>query len=244
MKKKARVADTQKSALGLANTLDDLLARIRAHLSASGDLSRQQVIKRTADLGWAANVVAHSLAKERIRVRLLDLIENQARFEQHLNQGTQITPGRKATLRTLRNRLIRYAREFGVVHEELALKDEWNEILAAVKGVQGGPAIVKAAMQRGLRPSEFSDADLNRWGDERKRANCTYVYVQLAQTYFRAAIRSSGLTAKLPCCNCDCRTHPPYRVKIADFPPKLQKQLKGVFQCVSEHRQEQVRMSR
>ena len=243
MNKKTKIADTQKSALGLTNTLDDLLARIRAHLSASGDLSRQQVTKRMGDLGWAANEVARSLAKERIRVRLRKLIEGGERFDHHLSRSTQLTQGRKATLRALRNRLIRYAGEFGLVHETLALKDEWNEILAAVKGVQGGPAIIKSAIQKGLRPSTFSDADLADWSDERKRANCTNVYVQLAQSSFRAAIRSSRLTAKLPWCNCDCRTRSPYRVKIADFPVKLQEELKGVFQCVSEHRQELAQMS-
>jgi hypothetical protein len=131
-----------------------------------------------------------------------------------------------------RNRLIRYAREFGLSHGTFEIGDDWQEILAAVRNVQSGPTIVKAAIRMGRRPSKFSDADLDLWAQERKREKCSYVYVQFAQTRFRAAIRRSGLERQLPLLNCGRRTRPQYRIMIADLPTQLREELKGVLQSL------------
>jgi hypothetical protein len=244
MKKSTKTTADAGDSLGPTNSLEDLLSRIRVYLTTKGDMSRQQVTKRMGDLGWTANVIARSLPKRRSRVRLSELIEGEARFGKHLNDGTPISLQRKATLRALRNRLIRYAREFGLFHESFQINDDWSQIRAAVWRVQGGPAIVKAAIRQGRRPSEFSEADLKAWGDERKRKNRTYVYVQMAQSGFRAAIRRSGLEGQLPLLNCGRRTRPQYRIKIADLPSKLREELEGVFACLNKHRQEQALMYR
>jgi hypothetical protein len=244
MEKSTKTTADAGESLGPTDSLEDLLTRIRVHLSTKGDLSKQQVRKRTADFAWAANVIARSFDKPTNRVRLSELVESEARFRSYLDQRTQAPPRRKAVLRWLRKRLIRYAREFGLLHESFQINDEWSQIRAAVRKVEGGPAIVKAAIRMGRRPSEFSEAYLKAWGDERKRKNRTYVYVQMAQSGFRAAIRRSGLEGQLPLLNCDRRTRPQYRIKIADLPTKLRKELKGVFQCLDKHRQEQALMSR
>jgi hypothetical protein len=136
--------------LGPTNSLEDLLTRIRVHLTTKGDLSRQQLRKRSADFAWAASVIARSLDKPTNRVRLSELVGSEARFRSYLDQRTQATPRRKAVLRWHRNRLIRYAREFGLLHESFQINDEWSQIRAAVRKVQGGPAIVKAAIRRGV----------------------------------------------------------------------------------------------
>jgi hypothetical protein len=243
MKKNAKKTANSEDSLGPTNSLDDLLFRIRAHLITEGTLSHQQVIRRMGGLGSTANVIARSLSKRRNRVRLSELVEGEERFDKHLNEWTQLSPGRKATLHGLRNRLIRYAREFGLFHEAFAISDEWNEIVAAVRSVQSGPTIVKAAIRMGRRPSQFSDADLDVWGQGRKRENCSYVYVQLAQTRFRAAIRCSGMEGKFPLLDCGPRTGPQYRIRIADLPTKLRDELRGVLECVNKRRQERVQMS-
>jgi hypothetical protein len=242
MEKSTKTTADAGDSLGPTNSLDDLLSRIRVHLTLKGDMSRQQVIKRMGDLGWTANVIARSLPKQRSRIRLSELIEGGARFEKHLNEWTPISPQRKATLHAFRSRLIRYAREFGLLHESFQINDEWSQIRAAIRKIKGGSAIVKAAIRQGRRPSEFSEADLKAWGDERKRKNRTYVYVQMAQSEFRAAIRRSGLEGQLPLLNCGRRTRPHYRIKIADLPSKLREELEGVFACLNKHRQEQALM--
>lgn len=244
MENNAKTTAKFEDSLGPTNLLDDLLLRVRAHLITEGDLSPQQVIKRMGDLGWAANVIACSLSKRRKRVRLSELVEGEERFRVYLDQNTQAPPGRKAVLRSLRSGLVRYAREFGVIHEAFEISDEWDEILAAVSNVLSAPTIVKAAIQMGRRPSEFSDADLDVWGQERKRENCSYVYVQLAQTRFRAAIRCSGMEAKLPLLECGPRTRPQYRIRIADLPTKLREELRGVFECRETNRQKGAQMFR
>jgi hypothetical protein len=244
MEKSTKTTADAGDLLGPTNSLDDLLTRIRAHLSAKGDLSRQQVRQRSADFAWTANVIARSFDKPTNRVRLSELVGSEARFRSYLEQRTQAPPRRKAVLRCHRNRLIRYARELGLFHEAFEINDEWSQIRAAVRKVQGGPAIVKAAIRRGRRPSEFSEEDLKAWGDERKRKNRTYVYVEMAQSGFRAAIRRSGLEGQLPLLNCGRRTRTQYRIKIADLPSKLRQELEGVFACLNNHRQERSLMSR
>jgi hypothetical protein len=243
MEKCTKTTADAGDSLGPTNSLEDLLTRIRVHLTTKGDLSRQQLRKRSADFAWAARVIARSFDKPTNRVRLSELVGSEARFRSYLDQRTQATPRRKAVLRWHRNRLIRYAREFGLLHESFQVNDEWSQIRAAVRKVQGGPAIVKAAIRMGRRPSEFSEADLKAWGDERKRKNRTYVYVQMAQSGFRAAIRRSGLEGQLPLLNCGRRTRPQYRIRIADLPTKLRDELKGVLECVNKRRQERLQMS-
>jgi hypothetical protein len=243
MKKNAKTTADDRNSLGPTNLLDDLLFRVRAHLITEGDLNHQQVIKRMGDLGWTANVIARSLGKPRNRVRLSQLVVGEARFKKHLNQFPQISPRRMAMLNCHRTRLVRYAREFGVANEAFEISDEWDEILTVVSNVLSAPTIVKAAIQIGRRPSEFSDADLSTWGEEQKRKNGSYVYVQMAQSRFRAAIRGSSLEGKLPLLNCNRRNRSPYRIKIASLPSKLRKELKGVLKCVTKHRRERARMS-
>jgi hypothetical protein len=225
---------TNAAVLGPTNSLEDLLTRTRAHLSAKPDWSRQKVIKRMADLGWTANVIADSLNKRRDLVLLSELVENAAQFQIHLDERTKFSPARKGTMRSLRNRLIRFAREFGLLHESFQIGDEWSQIRMAVNCVPGGKAIVKDAVRIQRRPSEYSDADLNAWAEERKKQSCSYVYVQQAQSYFRAAIRGSGLERELPLLNCCRRSRPEYRISIAKFPRKLRDELEEIIGCVNK----------
>lgn len=240
MENNIRKTASLEVSLGPTNSLDDLLVRIRAHLITEGVLNPKQVIRRMGDLGWTANVIASSLGKSRNRVRLSQFVMGEARFKEHLRQWQQLSPRKAARLNCHRTRLVRYAREFGMVHGAFEISDEWDEILAAVNNVQSAPTIVKAAIQQGRRPSEFSDADLDTWGDKQKGKNQSYVYVQMAQSRFRSAIRSSNLEVKLPQLNCDRRTRPQYRIRIADLPSKLRKELKGVIRCVTKHRRKRV----
>jgi len=221
--------------LGTASSLEDLLSCIRADLSTNQEWSRQQVIKRMADLGWIANVIARSLRKPRDSVRLSELVESEARFRTYLDETAKPPPARKTGMCSLRNRLIRYAREFGLVHECFRIEEEWSQIRMAVKSFSGAKAIVKDAVRIQRRPSEYSDADLNEWAEERKTQSCSYVYVQQAQSCFRTAIRSSGLEGKLPLLTCARRSPPEYLIPIRKFPRKLRTELEAIIKCANKN---------
>jgi hypothetical protein len=230
--------------LGPQDSVEDLLLRIRTDLNKDSSLSKPQVIQRLGDLGWTANLIARCLDKPRSRIRLIELIESEARFEAQLNQVHGYSQHGQARLRSQRRNLIRHAQRFGLRHDSFCIREQWAEIAAAVKFTPGGCAIVKAAIRLRLRPCEFSDADLVAWSRARTAKGRTFVYVRMAEAAFRAAIRGAGLEKRLPHLNCSRRTRPQYRMKLEDLPRKLREEIEEVLECVAKGRHRRSKMFR
>lgn len=123
--------------------------------------------------------------------------------------------------------LLKSAKELGCLSQNAEIPEAWQPIFTAAK--EGGcQQIVLYAIRQGiLSPSQFSNRNLDRWGEVliiRKRQRS---YVTWLKNHFRAVIRMHGLTQLLPLLS--PQRNYPYGIPTESMPPKLQQEIRDIL---------------
>ena len=116
--------------------------------------------------------------------------------------------------------LLRHAGKFGWLSGDTAIVDSWKPVVAALKKAPVPSSLVRFAMVNGKQPANFSDADLQSWGETMIRRGRQYKTVRMAKSWFRKTIVDAGLERLFPKLN----LHPQpsyYGIKISDMPEPL-----------------------
>jgi hypothetical protein len=127
-------------------------------------------------------------------------------------------------------RLLRRAEELGWVSGNQAVAEAWNPIWIALKQVPRSPkSLVRFAIAKGKRPSDFRETDLQAWSESMERRGRKHATVRLLKGLFRRAILLAGLEGLLP--NFDCRPCPTeYKIPTRDMPEPLRSELTALLQ--------------
>lgn len=123
--------------------------------------------------------------------------------------------------------LLARAKQLGWTPKEPEVPDAWQSILAAV-GKAGCKDIVRYAIRRRISPGDFTDRDLDAWGETMFLRGRSYGTAMFLKRTFRCRLRDAGLLQMLP------RLSPPraplqYGVCYSSLPIQLREQLAAML---------------
>jgi len=97
--------------------------------------------------------------------------------------------------------LLRKAKALGWVPQRPEIPNAWKPILGDARGAKtwGCAGIVHYAISQNKTPGEFSDEDLDRWGEMMLRRRRTFGWVQICKRRFRRGFFKVDLLI-----HCDC----------------------------------------
>lgn len=125
--------------------------------------------------------------------------------------------------------LLRGAKEMGWVPRQPEVPEAWQLILAAMPKNSCCGGIIRYAIRKQRTPSQFSDDDLNLWGQELLNQGRSYRYVQKVKAHFRRWISKSGLAVQLPKFCCASRRPSRYGVPLRCFPVRLRREVDALL---------------
>jgi hypothetical protein len=123
--------------------------------------------------------------------------------------------------------LLKKAQKYTAALYSPEISESWKPILEAVRTTCSCRGVVKAAIQKGIRPQDYSDADLNRYCDERRKLGRHPFYLRQVARAFRDGVIEAGLTGLLFKLTYP-RRRETYGVRLEDFPEPLRTQRNGV----------------
>jgi hypothetical protein len=122
-----------------------------------------------------------------------------------------------------------HAKRLGCVPAQPKVAQSWTEIFAAMPK-NGCRGIVRHAIRIGRLPCEFSDSDLNTYGQEMLDCGRSYGTVANLTRVFRHVLFKSGLAPKLPRIACSAQKNHPYGTTLHFFPPKLKTEVETLVE--------------
>ncbi len=212
-------------------TIPALLDAIRRELSSNPAKTKKQVYKRMSDFVTLANRLAQALETTLDRLTVAQVVEKETAFLCYLAQSN-LSPVTKEHSSNTRNALLRYARKFGFSPDSFTLLNAWDPIMNIAPLDKGSLSIVRDAIGRGCRPSDYSQEDLTAWADAKLAAGRTYSHVRDAQRLFMTRIRRAGLEGMFPLLDTAPR-FPSYRLQIDLMPKPLRDE---IFEVMASRR--------
>lgn len=173
-------------------TLERLLATIRSEMSKDSHKTSRQVRNSVNRLSNVVNHIARYLHKHKRLILITEIIEIDEEFRRYLKE-CNFSEARVIALISGYRALCREARNCGWLPQIPALEEEWDRVRRALKGVDGGPSIVKDAIARKIPMSEYSEKNLDDWCNQIIERGLSYTYVREVKLGFFRGLRRSGL---------------------------------------------------
>src|SRR5258708_6105622 len=119
--------------------------------------------------------------------------------------------------------LLSKAEQIGWRPLEADANDRWQAILAAVKPF-GCQDVVRYAIRHGIDASNFTDLDLDAWGETLMARGRTYCTARDTKILFKRVLKQRGLAQELPLLSSN---NPPsqYSVRMEHFPAQLREEV-------------------
>jgi len=196
--------------------VEDLLARLQGKISKYLDAGFRTAVNH---LCRYLQVAPEKLAIE----ALVDVLPGfRADLEQRHYKRSSVLPYCKAV-----RMLLVKAEELGWRPLEPEAYGEWQQILEpATKAGVGG--VVRYAVRHNKAPREFSDRDLDAWGEELLAKGRTYTTVCHSKLLFKRVVRKSGLTELLPRLSYP-QPPKPYGVSLSRFSAALRAEVEHLL---------------
>jgi hypothetical protein len=177
-----------------------------------------------------ANHLCACLGKSPDQALTSEIANVEAGFGAYL-KARGLSPKRILELTYNRNTLLRYAKELGCSSPFFVLQDEWKPIYRAMKWhrhILGYP-VVRFAIQRQIRPDDFSNAHLETFVTEKKRSGNTYNTINQTVWGFKSAIRAAKLHDHLPLLDVGLGRGAKYSLPFSKMSPRLKKEIKQIL---------------
>ncbi len=121
--------------------------------------------------------------------------------------------------------LLSKAEKLGWAPHSPEVEKAWAEIYPVIKKRNGAAGVLRFAIRKGKKPLEFTDKDLEAWGEEMLRQGRSYSYVRNLKGYFRGRVASQGLRLpKLPLSRREV-----YALPVSAFPESLRQEVENLI---------------
>lgn len=198
-------------------TFRELVDMIAAH----GDKNLPMLRTTTVRLSELMNKPVSELSID-------ELVDVRSRFSDYLKER-RYKPNSIRTYRQNTQRLIQWAGRLGWVSGKQSVEAAWRPFLDALAGnSRAKTAIIFHAIRNGRMPAEFSNADVDDWGDSMLREGRQYRTVRMGKWNFRKALTRAGLDKLLP------KLEPPsrktgYGVRADELPEPLRAEVQELL---------------
>ena len=162
------------------------------------------------------------------RLTIAELLHLAPRFRKYLHERKY----KEKSVRSYANflaTLLRTAKELGWKPQDPEVPEEWEPILRAMRTHLGCGGIIHYAIHRKKLPAEFSDNDLNAWGQEFLSRGRSYEYMVGLKSKFRRALLRSGLEGHLPALRCRPQYLLVYGVPLRFLPTHLRREVEDLL---------------
>jgi integrase len=111
--------------------------------------------------------------------------------------------------------------------ERLEVEACWRSILPSLKRRRYCPLVVRYAIENRIKPSDFSDSDLDAWADQLLQRGRSPQYVNSVKTSFRKVINESSLSRYIP--KVSGYQERRYGIPIRHFPRRLRAEVESLM---------------
>ena len=214
--------ETSNSLRTPPSTVQELLDAAHSHVANRSNRTQRQASKQMSAIRLVANHLCLCLGKSPDKAFVSEVADLGAAFGSYL-KTRRLSPKRIIELTYNRNSLLRFAKQLGCSSNLFTLRDEWEPVHRAMKRHKGtiGCPIVRFAIERQIRPHEFSDAHLQAYvSDKRKRGNTCHTINETVWG-FKSGIRAAKLHNLLPLLDVTSGRGTTYYLRLSQMTPGL-----------------------
>lgn len=212
------------------STVQELLDAAHTHIANRTNRTHRQASKQMSAIRCVANHLCQCLGKSPDQALISEVADLGADFKSHL-EARKLSRKRILELTYNKNSLLRFAKQFGYSSNLFTLQDEWEPIHRAVKSHRhaAGYQIVRYAIERQIRQSDFSDTHLQAFIADRKRRGNTHQTIIQTVWSFKSAIRAAKLHDRFPLLDLKSGRGTTYYLRLSQMTPGLKEEVTEIL---------------
>lgn len=222
--------ETSNSLRTPPSNVKELLDAVHIHIANRSNRTQRQASKQMTAIRSVANHLCLSLGKSPDQALISEIADLGGAFASYL-KTRGLSSKRILELTYNRSSLLRFAKQLGCSSNSFTLQDEWEPVRRAMKRhrhVIGYP-IVKFAIERQIRPRDFSDTHLQTFVLDKKERGNTYNTIIETVWGFKSAIRATKLHDCFRSLDVKSRRGATYCLPLSQMTPSLKEEVTQIL---------------